>query len=68
LKVVTNKGSLNGTTRFVWGGQSDWQALEERNASGDLVARFTYAPGYIDAVTVQPRGALPVLIQSAAAR
>ncbi len=55
LKVVTNKGSLNGTTRFLWGGVSDWQCLEERDSSGDLVARFTYSPGYIDAVAVQER-------------
>jgi len=55
LKVVTNKGSLNGTTRFIWGGGGDWQCLEERDSSGDLVARFTYAPGYIDAVAVQER-------------
>ncbi len=32
-----------------------WQCLEERDGSGDLVARFTYAPGYIDAVAVQER-------------
>ncbi|MFO7956343.1 MAG: RHS repeat-associated core domain-containing protein [Candidatus Brocadiia bacterium] len=55
LKVVTNKGDLNGTTRFVWGGKSDWQCLEERDGSGDLVARFTYAPGYIDAPARQER-------------
>ena len=30
LKVVTNKGALNGTTRFVWGGGAAWQCLEER--------------------------------------
>ena len=46
---------VNGTTRFVWGGQSDWQCLKERDGSGDLVARYTYAPGYIDAVAVQER-------------
>ncbi len=55
LKTVTSKGSLNGTTRFLWGGDGDWQCLEERDGSGDLVARFTYAPGYIDAVAVQER-------------
>ncbi|MFO7957211.1 MAG: RHS repeat-associated core domain-containing protein, partial [Candidatus Brocadiia bacterium] len=55
LKVVSNKGDLNGTTRFVWGGNSDWQCLEERDGSGNLVARFTYAPGYIDAVARQER-------------
>ncbi len=55
LKVVTNKGGLNGTTRFLWGGDADWQCLEERDSSGDLVARFTYSPGYIDAVAVQER-------------
>jgi len=37
------------------GGDSDWQCLEERDGDGDLVARFTYAPGYIDAVAVQER-------------
>ncbi len=55
LKVVTNKGDLNGTTRFLWGGKSDWQCLEERDGSGDLVARYTYTTGYIDAVAVQER-------------
>jgi len=55
LKVVTNKGDLNGTTRFIWGGESDWQCLEERDSSGDLVARYTYAPGYIDDVAAQER-------------
>ncbi|MFW6119164.1 MAG: hypothetical protein ACOC7S_02405, partial [Planctomycetota bacterium] len=55
LKDVTNKGSLNGTTRFLWGGDSAWQCLEERDGSGDLEARYTYAPGYIDAVAVQER-------------
>ena len=34
-KVVTNKGSLNGTTRFVWGGVSDWQCLEERDGAAE---------------------------------
>jgi len=55
LKTVTNKGSLNGTTRFLWGGDPDWQCLEERDGSGDLVVRYTYAPGYIDAVAMQER-------------
>ncbi len=55
LKAVTNKGDLNGTTRFLWGGTSDWQALEERDESGNLVARYTYAPGYLDAVARQQR-------------
>ena len=55
LKVVTNKGALNGTTRFLWGGDSDWQCVEERSGGGDLVARYTYSPGYIDAVAVQER-------------
>ncbi len=57
LKVVTNKGGLNGTTRFLWGGPATagWQCLEERDSSGDLVARYTYAPGYIDAVALQER-------------
>ena len=45
LKVVTNKGALNGTTRFLWGGDSDWQCVEERDAGDDLVARYTYSPG-----------------------
>ena len=54
-KVVTNKGGLNGTTRFLWGGDSDWQCLEERDGSDDLVARFTYSPDYMDAVAVQER-------------
>ncbi len=54
-KVVTNKGALNGTARFLWGGNSDWQCLEERDSGGDLVARYTYSPGYIDAVAVQER-------------
>ena len=42
LKVITNKGDLNGTTRFIWGGEGDWQCLEERASGGDLVARYTY--------------------------
>jgi RHS repeat-associated protein len=54
-KAVTNKGALNGTIRFVWGGDSDWQCLEERDGSDNLAARFTYSPGYIDAVAVQER-------------
>jgi hypothetical protein len=52
---VTNLGDLNGTTRFIWGGQTDWQCLEERDGDDDLVARYTYAPGYIDDVAVQER-------------
>ncbi|MCD6415074.1 MAG: RHS repeat-associated core domain-containing protein, partial [Planctomycetes bacterium] len=55
LKVVTNKESLNGTTRYIWGGDSDWQCLEELDGSDDLVARYTYAPGYIDSPAVQER-------------
>ncbi|MFO8007787.1 MAG: RHS repeat-associated core domain-containing protein [Candidatus Brocadiia bacterium] len=55
VKEVTNKGDLNGTTRFAWGGQSAWQCLEERDGSGSLVARFVYSPGYIDAVARQER-------------
>ncbi|MFO8007789.1 MAG: RHS repeat-associated core domain-containing protein [Candidatus Brocadiia bacterium] len=55
VKEVTNKGDLNGTTRFVWGGQGDWQCLEERDSSGDLVARFTSSPGYIDSPARQER-------------
>jgi RHS repeat-associated protein len=54
-KAVTNNGGLNGTTRFIWGGDSDWQCLEERDGNDALVARFTYSPGYIDAVAVQER-------------
>jgi len=55
LKVVTNKGALNGATRYIWGGDSDWQCLEELDGSDDLVARYTYAPGYIDSPAVQER-------------
>ncbi len=52
-----------GTSRFLWGGRSDpstslgagWQCLEELASDDDIVARFTYAPGYIDAVAVQER-------------
>jgi RHS repeat-associated protein len=55
LKTVTNKGTLNGVTAFTWGGDSDWQCLEERDSGGDLAARYTYSPGYIDAVAVQER-------------
>ena len=54
-KVVTNKGGLNGTTRFIWGGDSDWQCLEERGSNDALVARFTYSPDYIDDVAGQER-------------
>jgi RHS repeat-associated protein len=61
--VLAKNNSLNdcppasrrGTARFLWGGDSDWQCLEERDGSDNLVARFTYAPGYIDAVAVQER-------------
>jgi YD repeat-containing protein len=55
VKDVTNSGDLNGTTRYLWGGQSDWQCLEELDGSDNIVARYTYAPGYIDAVAVQER-------------
>jgi len=34
---------------------ADWQCLEELDADDDIVARYTYAPGYIDAVAVQER-------------
>jgi RHS repeat-associated protein len=54
-KAVTNKGGLNGTTRFIWWGVGSWQCVEERDGDDDLVARFTYAPSYIDAVAVQER-------------
>jgi RHS repeat-associated protein len=47
--------SNTATTPFLWGGNKDWQCLEERDTSGDLVARYTYAPGYIDDVVVQER-------------
>ena len=33
----------------------DWQYLEELDGSDEIVARYTYAPGYIDAVAVQER-------------
>jgi len=55
LKIVTNKGSLNGTTRYFWGGSGNWQCLEELASDDDILARFTYSPGYIDAVAVQER-------------
>ncbi len=48
-------GRVNGTTRFLWGGTSEWQALEEQDGSGNLIARYTYAPGYVDAVARQQR-------------
>jgi RHS repeat-associated protein len=51
----TRRGPLNGTTRYLWGGDSDWQCLEERGSGGNLVARYTYSPGYIDAVAEQER-------------
>ena len=38
-----------------WGGASDWQCLEELDGSDDLVARYTYAPGYMDSPAVQER-------------
>jgi len=53
LKVARNKGSLNGTTRFLGGGDADWQCLEERDSGGYLAARYTYWPGHIEAVAVQ---------------
>jgi hypothetical protein len=39
----------------------DWPCLEERDGSNDLVARYTYSPGYIDAVAVQERDLEPGL-------
>ncbi len=39
-KTVTNSGSLNGTTRFLWDG---WQEIEERDGSGTVLAQ--YVPG-----------------------
>jgi len=38
------EGDLNGTTRFLWGGDSDWQCLEERDGDGDLVAPLHLRP------------------------
>jgi len=32
---------------------ADWQCLEELDGDDEIVARYTYAPGYIDAVAVQ---------------
>jgi len=32
-----------------------WQCLQERDGSGDLVAQYTYAPGYIDSPARQQR-------------
>ena len=52
-KIIQQPSS--STTRFVWRGASDWQCLEERDGSDDLVARYTYAPGYIDSPAVQER-------------
>jgi len=42
-------------SRFLWGGVGDWQCLEELDVDDEIVARYTYAPGYIDAVAVQER-------------
>jgi len=33
----------------------DWQCLEELDGDDEIVPRYTYAPGYIDAVAVQER-------------
>ena len=55
VKTVSNSGDLNGTTRYLWGGQSDWQCLEELDGSDNIQARYTYAPGYIDAVACGER-------------
>ena len=52
-KIIQQPSS--STTRFVWRGASDWQCLEELDGSDDLVARYTYAPGYIDSPAVQER-------------
>jgi len=54
-KVGPSGSIANGTVRFLWGGDSDWQCLEERDSGGELVACYTYSPGYIDAVAVQER-------------
>ncbi|NIQ77939.1 MAG: hypothetical protein GTN93_07570, partial [Anaerolineae bacterium] len=41
VKEVTNKGSLNGTTHYIWGsmtvtpgGGVAWQCLQERDGDG----------------------------------
>ena len=36
-------------------GTADWQCLEELDSSDDILARFTYSAGYIDAVATQER-------------
>jgi len=54
-KGCDGEAAHNGTVRYLWGGQSNWQCLEERDSGGDVVARYTYAPGYIDGVAVQER-------------
>ena len=50
-KVLASKDPLNGTTRYLCSGAS--HCLEELGSGDDIVARYTYEPGYVDAVAVR---------------
>jgi len=50
-KVVTNSGSLDGTTDFYYDG---WRVLEERNAADAVTHQYVYG-NYIDEVLVMDR-------------
>ena len=50
-KVVTNSGSLNGTTVFFYDG---WRVIEEQDGSGNKAAQYVYGRG-IDAVVQMQR-------------
>ena len=50
-KVVTNSGSLDGTTDYYYDGQQD---IEEQNGSGTLTQQYVYGAG-IDEVLVMDR-------------
>jgi hypothetical protein len=50
------------TTRYFYGGESQWQVCEEQDGSGDTVATYVYG-NYIDEVLQMQRcgtGILPV--------
>ncbi|MCZ6690356.1 MAG: DUF6531 domain-containing protein [Planctomycetota bacterium] len=49
-KVVTNSGSLNGTTLFFY---DDWQVIEEQDGSGNKTAQYVYGRGIDEVLQMQ---------------
>ncbi|MCZ6690635.1 MAG: DUF6531 domain-containing protein [Planctomycetota bacterium] len=49
-KVVTNSGSLNGTTLFFYDG---WQVIEEQDGSGNKTAQYVYGRGIDEVLQMQ---------------